>query len=128
MSRVGTFRVPIEVASLDSDRFERLEALVDTGATYTWVPRDLLQTIGVLPEEEWPFVLANGSEVHYPVAWIQVRLGGRAHPTIAIFGDPGSEPLLGAFTLEGFRLGADPVNRRLIPVPGLLKRETVSAA
>ena len=27
----------------------------------------------------------------------------------------------GGFTLEGFGLGVDPVNRRLIPVPGLLK-------
>jgi hypothetical protein len=25
------------------------------------------------------------------------------------------------FTLEGFRLAADPVNRRLVPVPALLK-------
>jgi hypothetical protein len=33
----------------------------------------------------------------------------------------GSEPLHGVFTLEGFGLAADPVNRRLIPVPGLLK-------
>jgi len=30
-------------------------------------------------------------------------------------------PILGAFTLEGFRLAADPMNRRLISVPGLLK-------
>jgi len=29
--------------------------------------------------------------------------------------------LLGVFTLEGFRLAADPVNRRLIRVPALLK-------
>jgi hypothetical protein len=31
------------------------------------------------------------------------------------------EPILGVFALEGFRLAADPVNRRLISVPGLLK-------
>jgi len=54
------------------------------------------------------------------------RLGAGAHRRalpahIVIFGEPGSEPLLGAFTLEGFRLAADPVNRRLVPVPGLLK-------
>ena len=41
--------------------------------------------------------------------------------SIAVFGDPGSEPLLGVFILEGFRLAADPVNRRLVPVPALLK-------
>jgi hypothetical protein len=51
----------------------------------------------------------------------QIKVGSRARPTIVVFGDPGTEPLLGAFTLEGFRLAADPVNHRLISVPGLLK-------
>jgi len=32
-----------------------------------------------------------------------------------------SEPLLGVVTLEELGLAADPVHRRLIPVPGLLK-------
>lgn len=30
-----------------------------------------------------------------------------SQPTIVVFGDPESEPLLGAFTLEGFLLAAD---------------------
>jgi hypothetical protein len=30
------------------------------------------------------------------------------------------------FTLEGFGLAADPVNRRLVPVPGLLKQLAVA--
>lgn len=38
----------------------------------------------------------------------------------SVFGDPDTPPLLGAYTLEGLRLAADPVDRRLIPVPGLL--------
>jgi len=38
-----------------------------------------------------------------------------------VFGEPGSEPILGVFALDGFRLAADPVNRRLVPVPALLK-------
>ncbi len=50
-----------------------------------------------------------------------VSIGGQQEPTMVVFGDPGSEPLLRVFTLEGFGLAADPVNRRLIPVPGLLK-------
>ena len=59
---------------------------------------------------------------HFRVA-VEVgnRAGERAQPTIVVFGEPGSEPMLGVFTLEGFRLAADPVNRRLISVPGLLK-------
>jgi hypothetical protein len=59
--------------------------------------------------------------VEYDVGWAQARIGGKTQPTLVIFGDRGSDPLLGAFTLEGFRLAADPVNRRLVRVPGLLK-------
>jgi len=98
-----------------------MRPLVDTGASYTWIPRDILDRLGVQPEEHWPFVLADGREVQYPVAWTQVKLQGHTRPTIVVFGKPGSEPLLGAFTLEGFRLAADPVNHRLISVPALLK-------
>jgi len=118
---MGTFQVSIEVGDVAGARFVSMQALVDTGAAYTWIPRDVLDRLGVTPEEEWPFVLADGREVQYWVAWTQVRLGRRARPTIVVFGDRGSTPLLGAYTLEGFRLAADPVNQRLISVPRLLK-------
>ena len=124
-SGMGHFRVAVQVANRAGERFEPIEALVDTGATYTWIPRDVLTQLGVTPEEEWPFELADGREVRYPVAWILIRIGERAQPTIAVFGEPASEPILGVFALEGFRLAADPVNHRLISVPGLLKAATV---
>ena len=80
------FRVTVQIGNRAGERFERIEALVDTGATYTWIPRDVLK-----------------------------------QPTIAVFGEPESEPILGVFALEGFRLAPDPLNRRLISVPALLK-------
>jgi len=118
---MGHFRVALQVGNRAGERFEPIEALVETGATYTWIPRDVLTRLGVTPEEEWPFVLADGREVRYAVAWTSIRIGERAQPTIVVFGEPGSEPILGVFALEGFRLAADPVNRRLVSVPGLLK-------
>lgn len=122
-SGMGTFRIAIQLARADGEQFESMEALVDTGASYTWIPRDVLERLGVRPDEERVFVLADGREVRYPMAWLRVRLerGERIQPTLVVCGDAGTEPLLGAFTLEGFGLGVDPVNRRLIPVPGLLK-------
>ena len=120
-SGMGHFRVTVQVGHRTGERFEPIDALVDTGATYTWVPRDVLERLGVVPEEDWPFVLADGREVRYPMAWIRIRLGERVQPTIAVFGEPRSEPILGVITLEEFRLAADPVNRRLVSVPGLLK-------
>ena len=121
VTAMGAFRAQVEIEGAAVGRLERVEALVDTGATYTWVPRDLLERLGVQPEEERPFVLADGRQVTYGIAWVRVWIDGRSQPTIAVFGEPGSDPLLGVFTLEGFGLDADPVNRRLVPVPALLK-------
>ena len=123
-SGMGHFRESVQVSHGAGGRFEPLEALVDTGATYTSIPRDVLEGLGVTPDEDWPFILADGREVRYPVAWIRIRIGERVQPTIVVFGEPGSQPILGVVTLEEFRLAADPVNRRLITVPALLKRLT----
>ena len=120
-SGMGHFSVPVQVSQLAGGRVAPVEALVDTGATFTSIPRDVLEGLGVVPQEEWPFVLADGREVRYPVAWITIQMRDRAQPTIVVFGDPGSEPILGVVTLEEFRLAVDPVNRRLVTVPGRLK-------
>ncbi len=117
---MGAFHERVEIGDFAGDRFEVVDVLVDTGATYTWIPRDLLERLGVTPEEQRPFVLADGREVTYDVAWVRVRINGRTQPSICVFGELGKEPLLGVFTLEAFSLGVDPVNRRLVPVRGLL--------
>lgn len=111
----------MEIGNLGGGPFEGLTALVDTGATYTWVPREVLTRLAIRPEGQRRFVLADGREKWYDIAWVRTRIGTETQPTLAIFGEPASEPLLGVFTLEGFGLAADPVNRRLIRVPGLLK-------
>lgn len=122
---MGIFRVPIQIGSLAEDRFVRLDALVDTGATYTWVARDLLASLGIKGDEERAFVLADGRRTTYEIAWARIRIGNRTHPTIMVLGDPGSDTLLGAFALEGFGLAADPTNERLVRVPGMLKQTAV---
>jgi len=118
---MGSFRVRIDVGDPQGQRFEPLEALVDTGATYTWVARSILQRLGLQPLWQRPFVLADGRQVLYDMAWTMVRLNEEVRPTILVFGEEGTEPLLGVVTLEEFGLGVDAVNERLIPTPGLLK-------
>ena len=117
---VGTFQVVIEIGNPAGERYERVEVLVDTGASYTMVPAPLLERLGVAPHVRAPFLLADGRQVERDIGRTWVRVDGRAELTLIVFGDPGTQPLLGAYTLEGLRLAADPVGRRLIPVPGLL--------
>src|SRR5437867_7691627 len=118
---MASFHVPVEIEDLGGGAFDHFEALVDTGATYTWVPSDILERLGIRAQEQRPFIMADGREAFYPLAWVRVRIGGRSSNTLVIFGTPGSEPLLGVVTLEEFGLAADPVNRRLVSVPGRLK-------
>ena len=126
-SGMGHFRVSIQVRRRGGERFAPLDALVDTGATYTWIPRNVLEGLGVVPDDDWPFVLADGREVRYAVAWIDIRMRERVQPTIAVFGEAASQPILGVVTLEEFRLAVDPVNQRLISVPGLLKASSLTS-
>ncbi len=117
---MGHFRVTVEIGGASGARFEPVDALVDTGATYTWMPRSLLVRLGLSPQEQRDFILADGRRVPYGMAWAPVRLDGRTQPTLLVFGDDDTDPLLGVFTLEGFGLGVDAVNQRLIPTPAYL--------
>ena len=98
-----------------------MDALVDTGASYTWVGRDVLMRLGLRPTEDRLFELADGTQVTYGLAWAAIRLEGRTQPTPVVFGEPGSDALLGVVTLEEFGLGIDPLNQRLVPVVAMLK-------
>ena len=117
--RTGTFRYPIEIGATEAGPFLRLEAIVDTGAAYSWVPRELLLRLGVVPRERRRFVVADGRIIERDIGIVAARLDGRTQPTVCVFGDDGSEVLLGAVTLEEFALGADPLNQRLVPLPQL---------
>lgn len=117
---MGTFHVPIEIGNAEGTRFEAIDALVDTGASYSRAPRSLLERLGVQPQERWPFRIADESVVEHEVGQGTVRLAGRSRLTVLVFGDEGQEPLLGAVTLEEFGLGVGPLHRRLVPVPALL--------
>jgi predicted aspartyl protease len=117
---MGTFSVTIEAADPTGRRFRPVEALVDTGASYTTLPASFLRDLGVTPHSQRPFLLATGETVMRDIGRTWVRIDGRTEMTIVVFVEDGAPPLLGAVTLEELGLGVYPVARKLIPVPGLL--------
>lgn len=118
--RVGVFYIPIEVADPQGTRFEPLTALVDTGASYLVVPAPILESLAVRRLEKRPFTLGDGRSIDYDVGVALLRMDGRALPTLCVFGDVESQPVLGAVAMETFGLAPDPVSQTLIRVPGLL--------
>ena len=116
---MGTFVVEIEVGDPGGNRFETVEALVDTGATYTMLPATLLTRLGVETAETQSFMLADGSQVRLDVGDTLLRVEGRSRYSPVVFMDSETIAVLGAVTLEIFGLGVDPIGRRLIPVDAL---------
>ncbi len=97
-----------------------MAALVDTGASYSSVPADLLQRLGVPVKDQVTFILADGSRILRNVGRTGIRIDGKSEITLVVFGGEDAAPLLGAYTLQGLLLGVDSPNERLVPVPGLL--------
>ena len=96
-------------------RSAELDGLVDTGASYPFVPESLLRSIGVVPTAEKEFLLADGTRKTFQLGEIRVSFNGSSAPCLAVFAPDNTEPLFGALALEILGLEVDPVNRRLKP-------------
>ena len=116
---MGTFSVAIDIGDPLDDQWETVNALVDTGSTYTWVPNDVLGRLDVHPQFRREFETADGRIVERDMAETAVRWNGEIRQPIVVLAGVGDTILLGAYTLEGFLLAPDPVNERLIRVRGL---------
>jgi len=100
---------------MDQSRFEQIEALVDTGATYTVVPKDVLERLGITPQFRRRFRIADGRVVELDMAWAVVRVEGQMTYTICVFGEPETDVLLGRVTLQSLGLKVDTLKQRLVP-------------
>jgi clan AA aspartic protease len=123
---MGTFKEKITLKNPARPDLEiEIECIVDTGATYTWIPVNELEKIGLKPQFTRKFKLADGKIVEREMAEVIATLRNESIHTLVAFGDVDSEPLLGAVTLEEFGLAPDPVNKTLVPVPALLLARTL---
>lgn len=113
---MGTVKVTIGVGDPRGRRFEDVEVTVDTGSTFTAVPRELLHRLGVPIERSARSELADGSVAPVDVGRTTIRLEGMEFPTPVIFAEVGEPSLLGVIALEDALLAVDPVSQRLIPV------------
>ena len=118
---MGTFTHKLQIGNPSRERFETIDALVDTGAFYSFFPRPLLLSLGHIPTLKRRVELADGTIREYDAAEVPVRINGETLGTLCLFGEAKPGSLLGALTLESFGLAADPVNKQLIPVVGLAK-------
>jgi predicted aspartyl protease len=118
---MGMTRLTLEVGNPGSlDRWEAVDCLVDSGATYSVIPSAVLQRLGILVTGEQQFRLANGDRVTRRKGISAFRYGERVGGADVVFGEEGDANLLGAFTLEALGLALDPLKRELVELPMML--------
>ncbi|MBI4562684.1 MAG: aspartyl protease family protein, partial [Candidatus Rokubacteria bacterium] len=96
---MGTFRVEVTIRNLrEPGGRQSLSLLVDTGATYMTLPRDVVEALGCEPIGKRRVLLANGREEERPFGVVLLALEGQELPTVCLIGPNGGPALLGAVT------------------------------
>src|SRR5262245_6898501 len=113
---MGTFFADAVLASTARPEYQQpIKLLVDSGSTYTWVSAAILRALSVVPTERRRVVTIDGQVTERDAAEVLITLEGRTLHTLCLFAEARDLDVLGAYTLEGFGLGIDPVQRKLIP-------------
>lgn len=103
-----------------SGKQENVKFLVDSGATYSLLPKTVWETIELKPKRELSFTLADGTTIERSVSEAFISFPqGEAH-TPVILGEKDDEALLGVVTLEILGVVFNPFNRTLQPMHMLL--------
>jgi clan AA aspartic protease len=101
------------------------EFLVDSGATYTLLPRKIWKALKLKPIDELDFALADSTVISRKISevWLELQgkeLQGKGRTVPVILGERGDEALLGAFALEAMGLILNPFTRQLTPMKLML--------
>jgi len=99
---------------------EALSMLVDTGASYTWVPDRLLRALGVHRLRQARLRLGDGRVVRRQLGEVLVEIMGNRATTVVVFAREGDATVLGVHALEGLALEVDPAREALRPMDYLL--------
>ena len=113
---MGEVRVPVRVAHPDApDRSWEAEFLVDTGATVSVLPVDVLNDLGVEAVDVARFYLADESSILRRVGLARFIVAGVSRHAEVMFGNEGGQPIVGGTLLQSMGFLVDPLRERLLP-------------
>jgi predicted aspartyl protease len=114
---MGIFRTTLSLGPIAGGNRRRQldDVMVDTGSEFSWIPRAVLDDLGIAALETERFETADGRILERQIGHAMLYAAGRKSPTIVVFAEPGDMVLLGAFALEGLRVRVDLNRRELVP-------------
>jgi aspartyl protease family protein len=100
---------------LRAEKAVSVRMLVDTGATFTVIPRQLARALGIRrPRRLVGVRLADGRQVKMGADVAVIQIDGREAPATVLIGDV-AEPILGVEALEALGFVVDSRRKRLSP-------------
>jgi predicted aspartyl protease len=112
---MGVVKTQVEVFGPRKKRSEGLEVLVDTGASVSVFPQELLKRLGVKRTGKVKIRIGDGRRIVREVGIVHLKVHGQLAATRVIFGKTKDPAILGLPVLEQLGLAVDPVKRRLVP-------------
>lgn len=115
---MGATYAELKLTNLFNKQSVKINALVDTGATFMCVTEEEALQLGFDIGEVAQHVvtLADGRQIRVPrIAPIEIGFGNRSYVTEALV--LGNEPLMGVLPLEAMDLMVDPLRQQLIVNP-----------
>ena len=113
---MGTFSAKVRVWNPEHPEVkEDLDLFVDTGAAYSWISRARLERLGVRSTRRMPFRTIEGRILERDLAVVYVATDGREVPDIVVMAESGEMEVVGAHSIEGLGMAADPVQKKLVP-------------
>jgi len=113
---MGSFRVDIEIENpaRPGERRTLRSVLVDTGTELSWVPAEVLESLGIERYNKWHFRQADGTILERWAGAAFLYVDGKRTTDDVVFGEPGDLVLLGSRTLEGLNFRIEPVAKKLV--------------
>ncbi|MGA9643817.1 MAG: hypothetical protein WBQ72_20635 [Terriglobales bacterium] len=117
---MGSFSAKLRVWNPTSpEKVEEVEAMVDTGAAFSWIHRERLERMGFVALRRMGFRAIDGSIIERDTAAVWVASNGFTGPDTVVVAERNDMEVIGVHTIEGLGLAADPVQKKLVPTIGL---------
>jgi len=105
--------VNVKVFDLEMKRYEKVKLKVDTGATYTCIPKEILKRLNVRPFTKRKLRNFDGSVIEREVGVVIIEWDKSRAGVSVIFGEKDDAKVLGITALEQLGLKIDPITGKL---------------
>jgi len=106
----------------DPSKSIEIEAVIDTGATMSVLPMDLIQKLGLEKIDEVNVYADNSVKRKEVYGWVILEIAGRKAVFDVLAENERAQPLIGQIVLERLDLVIEPSTRKVMPNPSLQRR------